>query len=364
MMMIAFRTVGWNVGEIREFTGAAADLGAQAKGAMKGQMPQMTHRQAYAIMMPIVIALMGSIYQKLHTGDWPDGVKDMYYPRTGLIRPDGSDERVALPSYMKDIYAYGKHPLTTLSHKTHPIFSMISDIVNNQDRMGNQIRQNPDDSLMDQATDPETYKDLGGYILKQLRPFSLSNLEQRKLAEPPEHQGGIQNEEEPNAERPTFWKNVESMFGVTPAPATVSRTDAENLMSEKLGKMIPPHARKKYEADRIEDLKQVLDTYRTKGLEAAEAQAAVDPNVRQSDIRDLIRKNSMSHLAYGTKRLDLDDALDVYRAGTDTEKEEIRPIIQSKIRTLGRKSPAEQDHILEKMDKMGLSPNGLEAPPQ
>jgi hypothetical protein len=108
LLMASVRSVGWNMGTLREFTGAVGDLVRGAHGAStgKGKM-EFTPRMAYAITYPLIMGMQGAIAYYLMNGKAPETTKDYYFPRTGNKNPDGTDERVSFPSYIKDLYAYG-----------------------------------------------------------------------------------------------------------------------------------------------------------------------------------------------------------------------------------------------------------------
>src|SRR5207244_2485700 len=120
--------------------------------------PVVTHRMAYVVGLPLIVGALGSMYQYLMTGEGPKDIQDAFMPRTGRKKPDGTDERVMLPTYMKDIAPLaiaGKRgfiPLVSRAvsmaeNKLHPTLTMIGQMLHNQDYYGNQIR-NIDDGLV------------------------------------------------------------------------------------------------------------------------------------------------------------------------------------------------------------------------
>ena len=77
LSMLAVRSVGWNLGTIRELAGAGVD----AANVLRGRAPENEHRLAYAAALPIVAGLMGAIYQYAHTGKGPAELKDYFFPK-------------------------------------------------------------------------------------------------------------------------------------------------------------------------------------------------------------------------------------------------------------------------------------------
>jgi hypothetical protein len=347
LAMISVRSVGWNLGTFREFGGAAYDSVAGAKEAAKrisqGKMPNLTHKQGYTIMAPVVMAVIGAIYMYMHTGEFPKDFRDYYYPETGRITPNGERERVALPSYMKDIYAYSKKPLVTLSHKVHPLFNMISDLlIRNEDYYGNMIRQT-DDGLWAQLYDAAKY------IGNSFMPFSFRNVEQRnKSSYPTDDKGQVVTGPFKGLE------GFESFFGAVPAPSSISKTAAEERMDQHIGERIPKGSRTEIEKQRREEVQALTKTYREQGVEGAQAAISQSSVLRQKDLRYIAKKSGLTKLTYGATRLPIEDVLDVYSLASDEEKQELTPIIQKKLRTVHTKSKAEQEKILQTIDKLGL----------
>ncbi len=366
ILMASVRSVGWNLGTFREFGGAAVDTATMAKNAKQiaqGKVPLLTHRQAYAIMTPITMAIVGAIFQLLHSGDWPDEWRDYWFPKTGRTLPNGDDERVAMPSYMKDIYAYGKgfgtslqagvkQAGTTLSHKLHPLLNSVADLIKNEDYYGNVI-------VEDWTNPGSVVKDLTTFIGKQFLPFSLRNLEQRRQGiEPPGGKG-----------LPQPLQDVESFFGVVPAPASVRKTAAEQKLDEFISKRMPKGAKSKIEQERQEAIRDMFKIYREGGEEAAKQFQKQNPVLRQKDIANIRKKAGLSHLAYGAKRLTMLEALEVYEEADDNEREELLPILMKKRASMVGKSRMERQMVegtIERLglkDKLRMAPVGRGLPP-
>ncbi len=211
-LMASVRSVGWNLGTFRELGGGAADI--RKILANKG----LTDRTAYIIALPFMTSVIGSVLTYLYTGEQPRDLKDRFFPRTGKIRPDGSEDRLSLPSYMKDVYEYyhdlagfgkyGSDPTRTLQNKMHPLISTIGQMISNKDFFGANIR-NPTSPLVAQLIDE------GRYLFKQIQPFSVRNyLQQAQVKkETPTVQGYLTSP---------------SMIGIVPAPGYVTKNEAQN----------------------------------------------------------------------------------------------------------------------------------------
>lgn len=156
LAQVGTRSVGWNLGTVREIGGGVSDV-------LHGNL---SPRALYSFALPVYAGLIGAAYMFLHTGKTPETTRDYFYPPNGLTDSKGRADRVALPTYMKDVFAYGDHPVTTVEHKASPLVSLAFDLGTNRDYFGDMIR-NPDDSAARQ------WYQNGAYALRQLQPFSI-----------------------------------------------------------------------------------------------------------------------------------------------------------------------------------------------
>lgn len=218
LSMASVRSVGWNIGTIRELGGGAADLSKLAHG-------ELTHKTAYAVALPIVAGMYGAVYQYLRTGKGPEDLFTYYHPKTGEQDADGNDERVMLPTYIKDEYAYGsgfqkgfgagvEQVGQTILHKSSPAIDIAAHVLmlTNKDFYGDEIR-NPDDPAVKQIAQE------AAWIAKQVEPFSLRNM----------------NEQSKRSDIGTATK-LGNWFGITPAKREDVRTKAQNDMADMVAK--------------------------------------------------------------------------------------------------------------------------------
>lgn len=217
-LMIGVRSVGWNMGTIRELGGGALDLARP--GAYK-EWGGLSPRAAYVFALPIMAGVLGSVIHYLFNGEGPQDIRDMYFPRTGRQNPDGSDERWMLPTYMKDIYEYKHAPFQTLLNKLHPLTHAVAQMIENQDFFGRAIVV-PSEPMEQKALD------WAGYMLTQIEPFGARNLNRARQVrgEPPAE--GITDFGKWLAEYVTS----PQFIGITPAPAYMTRSDEDNTAIE------------------------------------------------------------------------------------------------------------------------------------
>lgn len=187
LAQVSTRSVGWNLGTIRELGGGAADI-------VRGNAN--TPRALYAFALPMYAGTIGAIYHYLHTGKAPTETKDYFYPKNGLTDAKGREDRITLPTYMKDVYAYSDHPVTTLEHKASPLLSLAFDLGTNRDYFGDMIR-NPDAPVSKQ------WLQNGTYALKQFRPFTVQQAQDSKGA--------------------PAWRTAEQFGGFVNAPAEMKQ---------------------------------------------------------------------------------------------------------------------------------------------
>jgi hypothetical protein len=170
---VTTRSVGWNLGTVREIGGAGVDTAKMVADAARLKAPEFTYRQAYTIMLPIITAIYGALITYLATGRGPQHDEhdlggavplDYFFPPTGEENDSGIQERMNMPGYMKDVIAMAHSPLITLGNKTHPLFSTAIDLMKNRDYYGG-IIYNP-------STDNQAgaYFD---YLANQALPFSF-----------------------------------------------------------------------------------------------------------------------------------------------------------------------------------------------
>ena len=237
LMMASVRSVGWNWGDISELGGGAYDYGKQSFNAAKGKKAEWTFKMDYVIAIPIVVGMLGAALSYLY-GQQPEELKDLYFVRTGRKNPDGTDERISLPSYMKDVYAVTIHPVTMATNKLHPILSMIADMLSNRDYYGYEIS----DPQADKLTQAEQK---GAYFAKGYIPFSIRNMIQRADA------------------GDDFWDQAQSFVGITPAPKYITNTSLQNkieeIFKERIGEPVRPFEDRE-KADAKKEIKKLLFT--------------------------------------------------------------------------------------------------------
>ena len=129
------RSVGWNLGTVRELAGAGIDTAQAVRDMATGKAPELTNRMAYAMAMPLLTALIGASVTYMLTGKGPDQMLDYFYPRSGT-GPVNDPDRLSIPGYIKDVVAYYKAPVQTVLNKMSPLPNALEEIYHNRDYYG------------------------------------------------------------------------------------------------------------------------------------------------------------------------------------------------------------------------------------
>lgn len=205
---MCIRSAGWTGGTIRAVSGGLAEIPRSGQRLAQGQ--GLSQRTAYLAALPLTVAIMGAFYHRLMTGQNPDELKDYFFPKDGTTNPDGTDHRVALPSYMKDILAYSKTPFKTLAHKTAPFLNETIELYANKDFYGEKIYNN-DDPMYQRGLDALKYE------AQSMEPFSFKKKP---------------GDESPFSDQFTTAQGIEQKFGIMPAPRERERTELQNKISQ------------------------------------------------------------------------------------------------------------------------------------
>jgi hypothetical protein len=248
LAFLTIRSFGWTGGTIRAFGKGIRDIPESIKRQFAGQ--GISPRTAWLISLPTIVGMYGAMYQYMMTGQGPQEMKDYFFPWDGTYNADGTKHRVSIPSYMKDFFAYAKHPLETAAHKTAPAFNEMIEIFSNKDFYGTQIIEHQKKSMWD--SDDTLYKNglnvlqwlsedvegIGKYEGQSLIPFSFK--------------------QDP-AQQPTTRQAIEQKFGIMPAAKEFQRTDTQNNIITEMAKDYGDEAKTKEAADRITARREVRE---------------------------------------------------------------------------------------------------------
>jgi N12 class adenine-specific DNA methylase len=192
LAMGSVRSVGWNLGTIREVGGGGADALAAAKNLVtgKGKPDDFTTRMSYLLALQIMAGLIGAIAYYLWHGHAPHHLKDYYFPT------DSHGRRWSLPTYVKDELAWATDPARTAAGKINPLPVMLWELLSNKDFYDHPIA-NPHHPLVKRLLERAEF------VAKQAEPIAYRDDKQHHHA---------------SAEEKTL-----GFFGVKPAPKSLDR---------------------------------------------------------------------------------------------------------------------------------------------
>jgi len=301
--MMAVRSVGWNLGSWREYGGVPIDI-LGTKGRLERGDVLLSQKMSYTIGAVTLYGVLGAAIGYILTGKPPEEPKDYFFPKTGNKNNDGSDERLSLPTYAKDWFAYGTQPVKTVKNKTHPLWGLLTDVVSNKDFFSTQIR-NPKDLISQQLLD------VAEYIGREFLPLSARNYEKMSTADP-----GKQGK---NA-----WVSI---TGITSAPSYITRSPAQKLMYRYIIENIPDKTKNKEQTELYRYRRDIKNRLR-KG----------DPVDKDEVIKRIGAKSWLQLKADARKepfiesfsRLSLNHCLYVYAIASPAEKRAARTILKGK----------------------------------
>jgi hypothetical protein len=305
--MASVRSLGWNLGTFAELGGGAADAaGDPFTGRLKEE--GISHRLAYTLAMPIVVGLIGGILHYFMTGKRPERPRDYFFPATGRKLADGSEERIAIPSYMKDVYAYRNNPVATAMHKLAPLPQMLFQMWNNKAYFGQEIRHEGDGNV-------QQLKDTVAFMAKSFTPFTVSSEEQ--FVDQTGH------------------PNIAAALGFTPAAPFVSHSPAQLKASEFMAGHTESGPRTADQVKHMQDVSKVLALYQNgekqKAQQMLDQMPLTDKQLEAIEGRLDDIDSGVSPIVHQIPQLTPEQALKVYDLGTKFEKGQLGPSVADRL---------------------------------
>lgn len=349
--MASVRSLGWNLGDIRELGGAGADTLKALKNLATGQKADFTYKMDYAIALPLVVGALGAVTNYLMTGQAPQDLRDIFAPRTGRLDPNGSPERIWYPSYIKDIYHMSVEPGKTVVGKLHPMLNAMAEMLQNKDYYGTEIRHKDDPAIQQAA-------DLAKHMGETFVPFGMRNIK-REL----DTSGGettLSNVLPKIAGHPS---TLLPMIGITPAPKSINQTPAERLLDQEMAAHREQGSRTKAEAQRSQGLSAATNALRTGDtdtLTSSLSDLAQKGLMKQSDMKNLTKRATIPPLVSKFEMLatgingvgaDPDAAVRVFAKANEQERELLMPELGKMVKSLKNTYPDKYLRVLENLSK-------------
>jgi hypothetical protein len=317
LAMLTVRSVGWNLGTMREVGGGLSDLAKQPLNALQGK-PVNLKRITYLLGLVTVGATLGAIYQYLRTGKGPGELKDYFFPKTGETDENGRPLRVSMPTYIKDIYHYAEEPGRTLANKTSPLLNLFADMIRNEDFYGVKIR-NEDDPLVKQLFEEARY------IGKEFEPLGSRNFRRQSEAE----QSAL--------------TKAQNFIGITQAPSALEKSKAELLASELVHNRMPAGGRTQEQADRSQLERKITREARLGRPVRDEArQALTSGQLTPRQIAESLKNARLTPIERNFKRLTVEEAFKVYEEATPAERGQLKPLLVKKVADGWKTMPPDQ----------------------
>lgn len=318
LAMLGMRSVGWNIGSVREIGGGLADSLKLAKklATGKAESENFTHRIAYVLALHLLVGGVGGLINFLATGQPPQDLRDYFFPKTGQKNGSGHNIRLALPSYVKDEAGFAHQPGPTFVNKANPLLSMVFQLWNNKDFFGTEIRHGKDSESMKALEDAE-------YVGKQFVPFGVTNAQRLR------QQGASTSNQ--------FLPEI----GITPAAAWIDKTDAERKADEIMENNHQQGGETQTQFDHEQKHSQLMQQLAAndpmRGGDSAKfgqilKQAVQDKTIRPGEIGQTVKHMRMPALERQFQEItDFSQAEEVWDATTPEEKKRLLPMMKRKI---------------------------------
>lgn len=329
--MLSVRSVGWNLGSFREYGGAVVDI-ANTRARLRRGDQLLSKKMTYAVGAVVTYATIGAMLMYGFTGEWPEELKDYFFPKTGRTNPDGSPERLSLPTYSKDVIAWTTQPLTVAKHKLHPMWGTMADVLTNEDYYGVKIRQEDDPWYVQ-------LEDTMNHVLEAYVPFSIKNMARF-----------IEAGEDPRVAIPM------ALSGITSAPAYISRSPAQKLAYAFTIENIPQGSRNSEQAEASEKRKELVKRMRHGG-------SATDEEMKQySKLQMKLIEKQAKQTPFQAimSRLTSDQSMKVWERASEEEKQQVRePILRKVIRQAAKGDESVNEWNDAKKGKVYLKQLGI-----
>ena len=314
------RAPGWTGGTIAEIGGSLKDTVSFLKEwSDTGKAPkELPDRVAYTMSLMATVTAINGALTWAFTGEKPNGT-DWWAFRTGGTDEYGRPERFLLPTYLKDVYAYLQDPVKTLLAKTHPIISIMVDMIKNKDYYGVTIA-NEDDNQIEKAIER------GTYTLKAFVPFWM-----RGAGKEAERGGGLVKtlQEQPQ-------KLLAPQIGIMPATSDYTKSPAEKMLSKFIGEQIPQGGRTQDEADTSKARRELVRVLRMGGRldDMPEDMQEKAAKFTDKQLRNIEKDASMTPLQASFSHLqdtNMEKSVKVWAKASDSERDEIRDLYETSI---------------------------------
>ncbi len=328
-MQVLVRSVTWKLGNIRGFGKAFIEQGKEFKDAYdEGRLPTLAPEMGWALGVIALHATIGATMQYMMTGKKPEQLVDYFYPQ---IDSDGN--RLSIPTYARDAFHLWHKPVGWVGASASGFISRALELWRNKDFFGVQV-YDPEDSYTQNAVD----------MLVHMTPLPFSVSSMAKMREKGEPVG----------------KQAMGFAGFTKAPYYIEQSEAQQKAYDLMGEAMPQRARTKEEFARASLVKQYANEYKQamkKNDRNAEGEItermsadAKAGKLNYADIDRFVKKVAAEPLASTVGRLDVRDALQVWKVATPPEKRQLAGVMAEKVIGLADRRPDEYMKMAPKIN--------------
>ena len=285
----------------------------------------------YAAGLLFSVGMMGGLMHWAFTGKPPEKMADYFYPRTGETMPNGAEERLQLPSYLKDAMGLYKHPFRTISAKEATFIHIISDLIENKNYWGEQI-SDPHDWTGQRAVD------IAKYIGKSTMPFMIQTFQQ--------------------GQKQTLGRGVLSFMGIRPVPREIANTPAQNVIDE-YNQMMRATVTTKESAEKKKlkaDLMKMARSQDEAGFEEAANKAVSEGNMTRQQVKEIVSESQAPPGMSRFTRLPLEWALRAWDVASGYEQDQWQPYLLKKVMAEKPENLIKnREAVVSTLQDMGLS---------
>jgi hypothetical protein len=290
-------------------------------------------RQAlqYVTGLLFTVGMTGALMTYAFTGKKPETMADYFFPKTGEVNPNGSEERLQLPSYFKDAIGIKQHFFKTIGAKLASPIHILTDLISNKDYWGTQI-YDPHDWIGQRGID------VLKYMAKTTAPFALQSYEQGAKGGPGRF--GM------------------SLLGVRPVPRETANTPAQNVIDE-YNQIMRASTTTKESAEKKtlkSDLMKLARNQDEAGFKEATDAAVSEGKITRQQVKEIVAESQAPPAMGRFIRLPLEWAVRAWGEASDYEKDQWQPYFLKKVMAEKPENLIKnRDAVVETLNDMGLS---------
>lgn len=333
--------MGFTMGTVREAAGGVTDLLRIPLKLLLHEKVEVPRRAAWTFMaMPFIAGISNAIAQYYMTGtkpgDDPDGRKiagvipvDYIYPWNGKYLPSGEKERITLPSsaYLRTLTNPLEQGLaSTVKGKLSNTLQILwGEMAENADFQNRQLWNKEDPAIKNIAQEL-------AFTLERLEPIPL----QRTILDT-------------EAGETTPLSSLgQSFAGISNAPVTAMRSNAENLLAQYSKAAASQGPLSEDEYDKKQGSMAIANQLAHKSIGAPQVMAAAaDGRISKNDARKILRQAAIDPWDrrgyWGRQFIKLEPAraVSVWRASTPRERKKLVPLMEYEKTKISKNSNAQ-----------------------